>query len=53
MLRPTDIHRLHSPWTNYQMRSLSINLGRTPTGLCLWYANPILAQQKEYRFQLN
>ncbi|KAG1145828.1 hypothetical protein G6F37_005332 [Rhizopus arrhizus] len=43
MLRSTDIHRLHSSWTNHQLLSLSINLSQTPTGFGLWRANPILA----------
>ncbi|KAG0802928.1 hypothetical protein G6F20_013987 [Rhizopus arrhizus] len=53
MLKSTDIHRLHSSWTDHQLLSLSINLGQTPTGFGLWRANPILAQQKAYRVQLK
>ncbi|KAG1145417.1 hypothetical protein G6F37_005710 [Rhizopus arrhizus] len=53
MLRSTDIHRLHSSWTDHQLLSLSINLGQNPTGFSLWRANPILAQQKEYLWYLH
>ncbi|KAG1257417.1 hypothetical protein G6F68_009311 [Rhizopus microsporus] len=30
-IQSTDIHRLHSSWTDHQLLSLSINLGSTPT----------------------
>ncbi|KAG0802462.1 hypothetical protein G6F22_000241 [Rhizopus arrhizus] len=53
MLKSTDIHRLHSSWTDHQLLSLSISLGQSPTGFGLWRANPILAQQKEYLIQLK
>ncbi|KAG0946801.1 hypothetical protein G6F57_007808 [Rhizopus arrhizus] len=53
MLKSTDIHRLHSSWTDHQLLSLSINLGQNPTGFSLWRANPILAQQKEYLWYLH
>ncbi|KAG1319373.1 hypothetical protein G6F62_011871 [Rhizopus arrhizus] len=49
----TDIHRLHSSWTDHQLLSLSINLGPTPTGFGLWRANPLLVKNKEYRSQLK
>ncbi|KAG1140783.1 hypothetical protein G6F37_009190 [Rhizopus arrhizus] len=49
----TDIHRLHSSWTDHQLLSLSINLDSTPTGFGLWRANPLLVKNKEYRSQLK
>ncbi|KAG0806624.1 hypothetical protein G6F20_010985 [Rhizopus arrhizus] len=52
-IQSTDIHRLHSSWTDHQLLSLSINLGSTPTGFGLWRANPLLVKNKEYRSQLK
>ncbi|KAG1033235.1 hypothetical protein G6F25_010664 [Rhizopus arrhizus] len=52
-IQSTDIHRLHSSWTDHQLLFLSINLGSTLTGFGLWRANPLLVKNKEYLSQLK